>query len=159
MKFLTNMERQLHWPQKGTAEVVALIEDAFLAATDDDAGQAALLGLTDTSAPTEARALQTAVRYVEEWKVVGWARRQNAMKGLAPSTDLLLHHAEQRRSQLLDAAELPPFGGSTASGGRIWGHRFRQRWGGRQGAFRVREVLSLEEMHAAVDRRTMVGGP
>ena len=71
MKFLTNMERQLHWPQKGTAEVVALSEDAFLPATDDDAGQAALLGLTDTSAPTEARALQTAVRYVEEWKVVG----------------------------------------------------------------------------------------
>ncbi len=149
-KFLMAKAEQYHWPQRPVAEIVRLIEDAFMAFTESDAGRSELLGLIDLAAPADAVALRSALRYVEEWRVVMWARRQNSLKGLRPSSDLLLSYAERRRQELQASVDFPSCGTIAEGAGRKWVHRLRQRWGGRRGTFRVREVLSLDEMRDKV---------
>ena len=146
VKYLGSVGRQCHWPAKTEAELVRIADDCFASAVGDDVGLDMLAQLTDTDAPSDAGAMRTALAYVEEWRVVEWARAQAVQKGVAVSTDLLLHQAESRRAQLPEATRLPPRGSSADSRGRQWAYRLRQRWGGRHGKFKVREVVPLPEM-------------
>ena len=150
IKYLGNVGRQRHWPAKTEAELARLIDDYFIEATGSDAALDTLTHLGDTNAPTDAAAMHAALVYVEGWRVVEWARAQAVRKGVAVSTGLLLHQAEGMRNQLPGATRLPPQGSSADSRGRKWAFRLRQRWGGRHGKFKVREVVPLPEMRDKV---------
>lgn len=143
IKYLTGVARQRHWPSKPEEEVGALVEDAFLRMADSDAGLEELAGLGDVNNPTDVVAMRDALKFVEEWKVVEWARQQHAQRRLAPSTSLLLEYAEASRAKLPASARQDLRGSGTDGGRRKWAFRLRQRWGGRLGKFKVREELPL----------------
>ena len=148
VKYLRNVAMQRHWPKKSDAEVARLIDDCFDDATGSDAAMDALAKLADPTDPTNAAAMRAAMVYVEEWRVVTWARLQAVRKGLAVSTDLLLHQVETLRAKCPEAARLPPRGPSAGNRGRQWACRLRRRWGGRYGKFKVREIVPPPEMRS-----------
>ena len=77
--------------------------------------------------------------------MVQWAREQNAVKRLAPSTDQLLQHLEERRVRLPAGVRPPSRGSSLSAAARKWATRLRERWGGFVGKFKVRDDLPLNE--------------
>ena len=78
--YLRALARERHWEDKSDAECRAIVEDVFLEATASAAGLESYAALVDASAPSDADAMRSALRYVEEWRVVVWAREQNLDK-------------------------------------------------------------------------------
>jgi hypothetical protein len=142
VNYVAARARERHWPPR-TAEVLAtLVEDLFLQA---DANE--LAALADTSNADDPAALSVATKCVEEWRVVVWVRGLNAAKGVAPSTESVLHQAEARRMELPEAVRGPPRGAVGESRARRWVARLRKRWAGRFGKVRVRDELQPSEIH------------
>ena len=94
-----------------------------------------------------------AKRFVLEWKLVAEGRRLNLQHGLAIPTRMLLHAARAQGDCLPKCTEyhqsMSPFGNATDSG-RVWAHRFRQRWNARIGKIRLAEPTAVAEMHVNV---------
>ena len=138
--FLTRKGREHGWPDRTDEELANLVCAAY-----GDAALDEIVALADMDAPTDAPALSMAVDYVEQWRVVVWARAQNRL-GIAPGGSDVLRQAEQRRSRLPVSARPSPWGlvGSAASRKRL--SRWRGRWGGRVSTLRAREEVPLADM-------------
>ena len=117
-----------------------MVEDLFLEAGVDE-----LAGLSAPLCPTDSSAMRAAAKLSEEWKLVDWARRQNADKGVAPCTDHVLQRLADNR--LAAGHAFPQERGTVADGAaRMWATRFRRRWGGRFGSIAAKEDVSVDEM-------------
>ena len=137
---LANIGRARKWPTITEASARKMVEDLFLEA---DVGE--LAGLSGPHGPTDSPAMRAAAKISEEWKLVVWARRQNADKGVAPCTDHLLQRVADNRLALGHAS--PQERGTVADGAaRMWATRFRRRWGGRFGSIAAREEVSVDEV-------------
>ena len=145
VKYLDNCGKMRHWPPKCDAELAAMVEDVFLQADEVE-----IAALADPADPTDVAAFRAAVPYVEQWMMVSWALDQNVHKGLAPSTSTVLDRLEARRRRLPPATRPGPSGSATEVRGRVWGLRWRRRWGGRHAKIRTREDQSLDDMRAKV---------
>ena len=141
VNYLAARARERHWPPRAAEVLATLVEDLFLETDAND-----LAALVDTSSADDAAALFVATKCVEEWRVVVWARGLNAAKGVAPSTESMLHQAEARRLELPEAARGPPRGAVGESRARRWVARLRRRWAGRFGRVRVRDDLQPSEI-------------
>ena len=104
MVYLSGVARQYKWAEKSTDELRRFVEDLFLDATSSEDRLESLVGLTDVANPTDAVAMQTAIRRALEWQVVAWAREKNERIGLAPSSDSLLQRQEHGRVALPETA-------------------------------------------------------
>ena len=62
MVYLSGVARQYKWPEKSEDELRRFVEDLFFDATSSDDRLESLVGLTDVANPTDAAAMQTAVR-------------------------------------------------------------------------------------------------
>jgi hypothetical protein len=144
--YLEGIARQRRWPSRTAEDMRHLVEDLFFDATSSDAGLQSLAGLTDVASPTDAAAMQIAIRRALEWQVVAWAREKNEKIGLAPSTDNMLQRAEHQRMSVHASSRPPQRGASTEGRNRKWCARLRVRFHGRVGKFKVREVIPLAEM-------------
>ena len=141
VNYLAARARERHWPPRAAEVLATLVEDLFLEA---DANE--LAALADTANADDTAALSVATKCVEEWRVVVWARGLSEAKGVAPSTESVLHHAEARRLDLPEAARGPPRGAVGESRARRWVARLRRRWAGRFGRVRVRADLQPSEI-------------
>jgi len=138
--YLQQQGRVYHWGDKTDDEVALMVNDEILAVDSDH-----LVVLCDIDAPSDALAMSTAVRFVEEWRAVTWAVGVNR-KGVSPSTGALLDHIEERRADVPEHVR-PQAWGTVASGAaRMRAARLRRRWGGRMGVLRVQEVVPVEIM-------------
>ena len=70
-RFLAVDAERRRWPPKPEEELWRLVEEVFL-----ETSVAELSHLCDTERPGEPTATVTAVRYVEEWRLVVWVRRR-----------------------------------------------------------------------------------
>ena len=129
-----------HWSAKTDDELEAIVVNAFIVADRDD-----ITALCDMDTPRDAASLATAVRFVEEWRVVAWSVTSNR-KGVTPLTSSTLDHFEQRRMELPELVRPDPWG-TTASGvSRKKATRWRKRWGGRFARLSTREVVPVADM-------------
>lgn len=140
MVFLQQAGRQRHWPHRSDDELESLINWAVLAASVEE-----LVALGDMEAPSDPAAMATAVDLVEQWRVACWTRAQN-LKGVAPSTTVVLGEFERGRAGLPAALRVRSWGTSAEAAARKRASRWRRRWGGRIGALRAREEVSVAEM-------------
>ena len=143
VKYLVNSGRKRHWPEKSEEEVAAMVEDCFLQVDVDD-----LACLTDKADPSDATAMKAALKYVEEWRLVVWARGLNSEQGVAPSTDSVLRRLENNRLSLPEAVRPDAVGTSAQSKARVWAQKWRLRWGARHRKIRLREDIPLPEMRS-----------
>ena len=145
VQYLVNFGRKRHWPEKSEDEVQRVVEDLFL---EVDLGH--LSSLTDLENPGDAEAMKMALPYVEQWRIVAWAKGLNERQGLTPSAGSVLERLEANRAQIPEDVR-PPFAGTAADDrGRQWARRFRRRWGGRHGKMRVRDLVLLPELRSKV---------
>ena len=109
----------------------------------------------DPEQPLNAAIMARAKRFVVEWKLVTEGRRLNLQHGLAIPTRMLLHAARAHGDCLPKCTEyhesMSHFGNATTCG-RVWAHRFRQRWNARIGKIRLAEPVTVAEMHEKVLR-------
>ena len=147
-KYLEATGRICHWEPKEEHELRCMAEEVFLEAASTDAGVEAYAALVDLGNSSDVAAVREAVRHTEDWHVVQWARDQNVLKSLAPSTDQLLQHLEERRVRIPEAIRPSPRGTSLDAGARKWATRLRERWNGFVGRFKVRVELPLDEKRA-----------
>ena len=139
--FLRALGRQYHWEKpKTNAELLALVEDAFLAAD-----LAELDALCDEENPTAA--LRAATVRVAQWRSIVWCRGT----AVHPDTEAIAVEYEQVRATFGEDVRPPLWLGT--HGARKQGTRLRRRWGGRYGIVRPREILPTEVMLAKVDLR------
>lgn len=150
VKYMETVAKERRWPEKGADDVRRVVEDVFLDATTSEAPLTTYAPLVDLEDPADVEAARCALRYSEEWHVVQWAREQNAAKSLAPSTDQLLQHLEERRVRLPESVRPPPRGTSLDASARKWASRLRERWGGFLNKFKLRDDISLDERREKV---------
>jgi hypothetical protein len=136
--YLRAQARKRHWPEREDADIAELAVWAFLRADDG-----VYIDLTDIDAPSDPAAMRTALDYVEQWRVARDALEHNLARGAALSSGSLLHRFEEARQQLPEALRPRHRGVGAESKGRSFMSRFRMRWGGRYGAFKVRDQVPL----------------
>ena len=141
VNYLAARARERQWPPRAAEVLATLVEDLFLQAHANE-----LVALADASNADGPAALSVATKCVEEWRVVVWVRGLNAAKGVAPSTESVLHQAEARRLELPEAARGPPRGAVGESRARRWVALLRRRWAGRFGRVRVRDDLQPSQI-------------
>jgi hypothetical protein len=148
--YLTAIAEQRHWPPRPIEEVSRLVEDLFMSATSTDEALEQYAALVDASCPSDARSMGVALRRIADWHVVMWSRELNERLGAGPSSDGMLQHLESVRAAMPPASSPPARGTSEAGRCRKWAYRLRQRYGGRFGKFKAREVVSQAELLAKV---------
>ena len=141
IEFLRDTAHKRRWPQKPEAELRRLVEDRFLEADPDE-----LAAWVDKSAPADPGALDSAIKYVEQWQLVKWTMRLNEQAGVAPSSDAALQCLEEGKAKLPEAHRPKPAGTSAEAKGRMWARRWRLKWGGRIGKVRVQDDVTVQEM-------------
>jgi hypothetical protein len=140
-RFLAAGGRKRHWPERSEEELAAVVEHHFL-----ETSAAELASLTDTEDPSDVASMKAALSYVGQWRLVGWATGLNVAKGVAPSTEAVLHRLEAQRLELPEAVRPDPRGTITDARARVWASAWRKRWGARHGRIRIREDVTLEDM-------------
>jgi hypothetical protein len=148
LAYLDGVARQRRWPQQPREETIRLIEEVFLGATDTDDALEHYAALTDASHPLDAVSMKVALRRIADWRVVMWSRDLNERIGLAPSSDNMLQRLEAIRSTMPEGHRPASRGTSLAGGSRRWASRLRNRFNGRFGKLKVREVVPPEELMA-----------
>lgn len=142
VRYLEQVGRRRGWPTAAEEYLRSLVEGWFLGVDEHE-----LSGWADAASPSDYAAMQDALPFVEEWRLVAWARSQNVEKGAVPSTSDLLDRLGQER---LVAGRAAPYArGTTADGAaRMWATRLRRRWGGHYGALPQTDELPLAEMRS-----------
>ena len=139
-RFLAVDGERRRWQERPEEELCLLAEDVFLETDLEE-----LVRLCDTESPGEPRATEVAVRYVEEWRLVVWARsRSERPVGAPPTTGAVLREAEANRLQIPAAIRPPSLGLVCDMRARLWAFRWRERWGGHHGELPIRPPFSAE---------------
>ena len=141
VKYLVNCGRKRRWPDKSEDELVAMIEALVLQADEGELGS-----LIDSDHPSDEAAMRAALTYIQQWRVVVWARGLNANKGVAPSTSSILERFELGRVGFAESVRPRALGTVAECRARAWARKFRRRWGGSHRRIRIREVVPLGEM-------------
>lgn len=115
-----------------------LVENAFDIIDADE-----LNLFCDGWAPADELAAKRAAACVSQWRTVAWSRSQLAERHVAPDTETLAVQFEAIRGAF--AENFRPRVWLGAAGARKRGTRLRERWGGRFGALRPRELLPTAE--------------
>ena len=116
------------------------MQDWFMALDLND-----LTNLTDAANPADAAALHDAQRWLEEWRLTTWARRQTVDRDVAPSTAAVLQRLSDDRAAA--GRDDPCKRGAAADvAARMWAVRFRRRWCGRYGRLAVGEHVDVREV-------------
>ena len=145
VRYLHSRSRQHQWPAKSDDEILTVVEDIFLRA---DVAEGA--ALSDCTSPMDAGVLRVALKQVEEWKVVRWAKQCNEELRVAPSTASLLDRLEENRMKIPEVSRPQTTGNVSMPKARLQARRIRKRWGGRYGATPAGEVLDPEEAREKV---------
>ena len=127
------------WPNKSAEELEVLVTDIFL---EEDAARLAALSNADD--PADVAGMQTAQRFVLEWRTVEWSRQRVRGPHIPPSSSLVLQHHDELRVGIPATVRPGCRGASGDARARSWMHRLRQRWGGRHGRLRVRDEPPVE---------------
>ena len=131
--------RERHWEEKGDEFLVRLVEDEFMNTSLEE-----LCAIVDESSPTNLVALQRAVACVAQWQTVFWAMEQASTRRVAPDTERLALEYEAVRATFAESVRPRVWLG--AAGMRKQGARLRERWNGRYGIMRPREILPVAVM-------------
>lgn len=140
VKYLASCGRQRHWPGKAEDELRQLVEDLYLQVDVED-----LVSMMDAVAPSDPDAMRTAQQYVLEWRLFTWVQSQNYVKGVAPSTSVVLDRLEATRVALPVASRPPSRGVVAQASARACARRWRRRWGGHIGKLKIQEPITLAE--------------
>ena len=140
-RFLAIDAERRRWPPRPEEELWRLVEDVFL-----ETSVAELCHVCDTEFPGEPSAAVVAVRYVEEWRLVVWARRRcEPPVGAPPTTGAVLRQAEANRLRVPTAIRPPSLGLECDIRARLWASRWRERWEGHFGELPVRPPFTPED--------------
>ena len=139
--FLMRAAAKRKWEERPEAEVSELVVTMYLEADLHD-----LVALCDATNPSNQKAMQSALRFWEEWCLAQWVEETNAKKGVAPPTAALLDCWEARRRNYPEGVRPSARGLPAEAWSRMWAMRFRRRWGIRHGAIRGREPMTVHEM-------------
>ena len=86
--FLRRSGRERHWLPRDDQVLRRLVEDAFI-----EVDMYSLVQLTDIDDPLDSVAMNLALRYIQEWKIVQWGCALNSHHGVAPSTASIVRQA------------------------------------------------------------------
>lgn len=145
VQYLAKAAKKRRWPAKSDGELREVVEAAFIASDPEE-----VAGLADTETPTDPEVMKDALVLLQEWRLSSWVEGVNRERGVAPSTDRVLHRLEEQRLALPEGVRPGARGGSASGPARAWATRWRRRWGGRFGNLRAREDVPLEELRSKV---------
>ena len=143
--------RQYAWVEKTRAELLELVDNEFLQIDFDE-----LSALCDEASPSDAPAAKEAAACVAQWRTVAWSRSQTAARHVLPHTDKLMVQYESVRASFPECSRPRLWLG--APGARKRGTRLRERWSGRCGVGRPREVLPVPVLQEKAGRIGYVSG-
>ena len=143
--FLQAEGRRRQWPELLEAALHLMVETIFVGMIATRGAPAVAAMVNPTLAP-DILSTCDAQRWVEEWLLFAWAKRQNIQRGVAPSTAELLDELARIRT----AWGGPPTGTTNQSRVRQWGTAFRRRWNGRFGFLPAKECVPLVDMRTKV---------
>ena len=141
--FLASAASKRNWEERPEADVRKVVEDTYLGISVED-----LVSLCDADRPSDPKAMRTALRHWEEWRLFHWVKETNERKGVAPSTQAVLDQLERRYRELPEDLRPQARGMAHEAKERMFALRLRRRWGMRHGSIRAREDISIEEMRA-----------
>ena len=144
--YMRSLGRQMHWPDRSDEELERLVTDLFLAADVEE-----LVQLTSESATLHPYVMESAMSYVNQWRVASWVTLQNC-KGIAPTSQAVLNEFESARLQLPGESRTPTLGLKADASTRKRLSRWRKRFGGRIGKIRAREEISADSLRFKVSR-------
>ena len=146
------VRQQLFWERKHkrtkpvrgvVGQYEAVVEDWFLALSDE-----AVEELGSATAERGCACSRKAHAFHEQWQLKDWVARENATKGIAPRSELILLRLRDLR---LESGSVQPSyerGDNLrrSSAAKMYMVRFRQRMGMKLGALTVREPIELTEI-------------
>ena len=140
--YLRKLQKVHRWPDRGNADLDALILDVYLASSD-----AEVLGLVDDVEPVDPATYKIACACFVEWGIAEWTKSCNG-RDVVPSTAHVLDEFEKRRRRLPEALRPPEWGFSSAATARKRMTRWRRRWGGRIGRLQLKAELPADVLMA-----------
>ena len=131
------------WSHKDDGDIHRLIEDAFLAATDE-----VLLSLLNENGDERIDAKREARKLVLEWCVTEWVRAQSLKEAdpTEPTTHDMLDQLECIRMAMPENERPLAWGVASDVSARKKASRLRGKWSGRVGKFKTRPQVSPGEM-------------
>ena len=127
----------------GHYAAVAVVEDCFLASSDE-----AVEELGSATAERGCACSRKAHAFHEQWQLKDWVARENATKGIAPRSELILLRLRDLRleSGLVQPSYERGKNLPRSSAAKMYMLRFRQRMGMKLGALTVREPIEMKEI-------------
>jgi hypothetical protein len=124
-------------------QYATVVEDWFLALSDD-----AVEELGSATAARGCACSRKAHAFHEQWHLKDWVARENAIKGIAPRSELILLRLRDLR---LESGSLEPsyergHNLPRSSAAKMYMVRLRQRMGMKLGALTVREPIEMMEI-------------
>ena len=138
--YLKRVARQHHWPHRTDEEMLVLICDTFL-----DASDAEILALTDEAAPSDEGAFAIALDCAHQWAMAMWTVAQNE-KGVTPSTAVVLDQFEVIRRKFPTSLRPKAWGTSASASSRKRVSNWRKRFNGRIAAIKARQEIPVDVM-------------
>jgi hypothetical protein len=124
-------------------QYATVVEDWFLALSDD-----AVEELGSATAARGCACSRKAHAFHEQWHLKDWVARENALKGIAPRSELILLRLRDLRlaSGRLEASYERGHNLPRSSAAKMYMVRLRQRMGMKLGALAVREPIEMVEI-------------
>jgi hypothetical protein len=121
----------------------AVVEDWFLALSDEAVGQ-----LGSVTVEQGCACSRKAYAFHEQWQLKDWVARENATKGIAPRSELILLRLRDLRLESGRAQHSYERGGNLprSSAAKMYMVRFRHRMRMKLGALIVREPIEMTEI-------------
>ncbi len=121
----------------------AVVEDWFLALSDE-----AVEALGSATGEQGCACSRKAHAFHEQWQLKDWVARENATKGIAPRSELILLRLRDLRleSRSVQASYERGDNLRRSSAAKMYMVRFRQRMGMKLGALTVREPIEMTEI-------------
>jgi hypothetical protein len=134
-KSLSYLMQRAELQRKDKTAVQASLQNWFL--STDEAEK--LKWSTHPPSPQGKAALKEAERFLDEWSLQDWVRKQNLEKGIAPLSGVVWSQREKMLNAAVAAGHVPTSRPAKQKHRLQWLRRWRLRWNIKLGTIQVRE--------------------
>jgi hypothetical protein len=145
---MSTRRRGVHLPAWAELDPVQeTLEDFFLAS---DLQDLTIWVDPDVQIGDRLSVIQTAVRWVAQYRTGQWVLERNQRHGEAVRTELVIQRFNELKASFTEHAVLPDVLPVDENPGKMWGRRWRKQVGGTVGRLRTVDAMTLEEKRTKV---------
>jgi hypothetical protein len=139
-QFLSRERARKKYPAESLGTLERVIEDWFLQWPND-----LIIELVEPGSDFQRRCCNAATRIRQELAVVFWVKKENELKGVAPSTQETCIHFDHCTGENTAGRS-----NQSLNRNRLWASRWRRRWGVGFGTVRLRDAMTECEIREKV---------